>query len=375
MKRRDFVKCGILASTVTGMAGCSVFNKRTVTIQRHKPAPTAEWLKVTRTRPQPGTIPMGDLGSTGIKVSKFAFGSHLPITLVPHEKERESLIREALDSGITTFDVYNREQRCYQYEPMGRYLKDVINDVVISISMSPDKGRSIEEEFHYDLKAFGRDYIDMVRSHAYFPDNENKRISERWKQWEYLFKFKEQGKIRAVGVPIHFERDLDYLLKVFPNEIDFVILPYNFYHNLLYTGELLGDYDPLGKRLKDKGIGVIVMKSFGSEWFISHLIEASKKFNNNAEVSLPQAMLRYIINSGLDPDTTFAGMWCMNDLYENLPAYFNPRMTDEEVQLLDKMRKYISIQTASILPEHYRFLEAWAPSSESTDGRIRVASC
>ncbi len=352
MKRRDFIIRGTAGAAVLGTSGYSAFGASTVKIKRKKPVPNPDILKVTKPKPKGGTLPMKELGKTGIKVTTFAFGSHLPQVLVPYEKERGVIIREALDYGINIFDVYDKEQKCFQYEPMGRHLKDVINDVVISIALSPYNGRTLEEEFHRDLKVFGRDYIDMVRLHTYNPK------SKSWKNWDKLLKFKEQGKIRAIGIPIHWEKDLDNVLDSIP--VDYVILPYNFYHNLLYTGEIIGDLDPLGKRLKDKGIGVVVMKAFGSEWFISHFIEAAKKFDKSGDISLAQAMLRYVSNSGLDPDTTLAGMWSMNDLYDNLPAYFDTRMSTEESELLDKMRNFAKITAHAALPDHYRFLDTWA---------------
>ena len=45
-----------------------------------------------------------DLGTTGIKVSKFGFGSHMRKDIVPFDTERERMIREAHDLGITLFE-------------------------------------------------------------------------------------------------------------------------------------------------------------------------------------------------------------------------------------------------------------------------------
>lgn len=356
MKRRNFIIGG---AAVIGAAGCSAFGSRTMTIKPMKPVPNPDILKITKSKPRGGTLPMKEIGRTGITVTRFAFGSHIPEALVPYEKERGIIIREAVNYGINLFDVYDSDLGCFQYEPMGRHLKDVINNVVISTILTPYAGRTFEQEFYRALKAFGRDYIDMVRIQIYSPK------SKDLGRWDILFKFKEQGKIRAVGVPIHWMKDLDYVLDAYP--LDYVILPYNFYHNLLHTGEIGADFDPLGKKLKERNIGVIVMKPFASEWFISHFIKAAKKLDKTGDISLPQAMLRYVINSGLDPDTTLSGMWCMNELYDNLPAYFNPKMSDEEKGLLDKMRTFAQIVAEGTLPDHYRFLDTWAPATASIE--------
>ena len=200
MRRRDFITRGTAGVLGAGLAGCS-----TVKVKREF-SPHAFDKKV----PKPtGTMPMGEIGTTGIKVSKFGFGSHMRKDIVPFGKEREWMIREAYDLGVRLFDVYDHEQECYQYEPMGRHLAPMINDVVISIAILPWEGRTIEQEFERDLRLFGRDYIDMVRIHSYSSDSDN------WYQWEHLFRWKEQGKIRAVGIPIHCLEDIEEPLPKF----------------------------------------------------------------------------------------------------------------------------------------------------------------
>jgi len=186
--------------------------------------------------------------------------------------------------------------------------------------------------------------------------------SKQWPDWDVLFKLKEKGYIRAVGVPIHFRNELDLVVKTFP--IDFVVFPFNFYHNIVYTGKFPGDYMPVAKMLREKGIGVVTMKPFASEWFISHLVRVARELDPKGEASPGQAMLRYIINSGLEPDVTLAGMWTLNDVYDGITAYFRPRMSSEEKKLLDGLRKHAKLTESACLPDHYRFLDRWAPVKE-----------
>ena len=356
MKRRQFI-----ASSAAGIAstGCAGLGKR-VEVQKALPEFGDDYLNVTQKKPRGGSMPYGEIANTGVKVSKFGFGSHYSDKLMPFTKEREKSIREAFDLGINLFDVYDKEGNTFQYEPMGKYLAPMINDAVISISILPYDGRDLDQELHRDLRVFGRDYIDMVRIHAYTPDDPGH--GKYWPYWEQLFKYKEQGKIRAVGLPIHYVEQADMVLENFP--LDFVIMPFNFYHNLLWTGKGSPGIGSFAKRLREKNVGVIAMKPFASDWFIAPFIDAARQFDATGEISLPQAALRWIINSELNPDTTIAGMYKLDHVYEDVGAYYIPAMTDEERELIDKLTKYAKTVAHNVLPDHYRFLDNWAGSSE-----------
>ena len=359
MNRRDFMVKSASGTLGVGLAGCSAIRPKTLKIKGERTP-----LELDKKVPKPkGTMPMSELGKTGIKVSKFGFGSHMSQEFVQYVKEREWMVREALDLGVNFFDVYDHEFRIYQYEPMGQYLKDVINDVAISITMQPYDGRTVEEEIERDLRLFGRDYIDMVRIHAWRRDeNYPYQIGHKWDWWEKLFKLKEKGYIRAVGVPVHTREDLKMPLVELP--LDFVIMPYNFYHNWLWgtidTDEKMHTVIP---DLRKKGIGVVIMKPLSGDNLVAPFTRLAARYDESGEVNYVKACLRYIINSGIDFDSTIAGMSNPYHIYENVDAYFHPEMSDEERRLLKKIRKTAKVVAKSLLPSHYRFLEEWVPDS------------
>ena len=364
MNRRDFVVKSASGILGVGLTGCSVLRPKTFKIKGEGTP-----LELDKKVPKPkGTMPITELGKTGIKVSKFGFGSHMSQEFVPYVKEREWMVREALDLGVNFFDVYDYEFQIYQYEPMGRYLKDVINDVVISITMHPYDGRTIEEEIERDLRAFGRDYIDMVRIHAWRKDeNYPSQMGHKWDWWEKLFKLKEKGYIRAVGVPVHTREDLKMLLAEIP--LDFVIFPYNFYHNWLWgTLETDKKMQTIVPILRNKGIGVISMKPFAGDNLITPFKRLAAEYDESGEVNYAKACLRYVINSGINVDSTLAGMNNPYHLYENIDAFYNPQMSDQEGKVLENIRKKAKVVAKSLLPSHYQFLEEWVPDSwDDTD--------
>jgi aryl-alcohol dehydrogenase-like predicted oxidoreductase len=351
MKRRSFISTGLAGAALAG-SGCAgrvkLIRDRTI---RKSPE---EMLKVTRSKPRGGTMPTTELGTTGIKVSRFAFGSHMSSDLLTYEKERERMIHEAFDLGITVFDVYEKNWNIFQYEPMGRHLAPIRRDIVLSTDMVPFDGRSIEEELERDLRLLRTDYIDMVRYHSRDPKATN------WAGWEKMFRFKEQGKIRAVGVAMHLEPDLDQILEQ-NLPLDYVVFPYNFYHTLIYDGRIGGEYTDLTAKLRARGIGIVVMKPMGSDDFVNSFIDAAVKLDKSGEISLPKAALRHVQNFGPIPDTALNGMYSLDHVYENVEAYYNPAISSEELALLDLIRKRSKVIAQTPVHHRHAFLNNLVP--------------
>jgi len=355
MKRRDFIAKSGPAAFGLGLAGCGSRPAKKISL----------WKEQAYFTPRPrGTMPMAELGSTGIMLSKFGFGSHIRKDIVSYEKQREYMIREAYDLGINIFDVYDSELECYQYEPMGRYLKPIINEVVISLSMKTFEGRTFEQEFERYLRLFGRNYIDLVRCHAFGPDDP--RWKEHWIFAEKLFRYKEKGLVRAVGIPIHDMKNLNVVFDTYP--IDYVLFPYNFYHNICWFGEQEDNFDSLPAMLRKKRVGVMTMKAFAGDYLVKPFTDIGRNFANDSEVRFPQAALRHVINSGINADCTLTGMYSIAHVYENIGAFFNPSMSDEERELLVNIKKVAQHRAKAWLPGHYMWLENWAAITGNVDG-------
>ena len=85
MDRRDFVIRGAAGTLGMGVSGCSIFEPEKIHIKQEQTP-----IEFDKKIPKPqGSMPMAVIGTTGIKVSKFGFGSHMRQDIVSHEKERE----------------------------------------------------------------------------------------------------------------------------------------------------------------------------------------------------------------------------------------------------------------------------------------------
>ena len=105
------------------------------------------------------------------------------------------------------------------------------------------------------------------------------------------------------------------------------------------------------------------MKPFAGDYFIKTLKNTSAEIN--PDLSFNQAALRYVLNSGLEPDTTFMGMNLFNEFLENIQAYYDPEISDDEQVLLDEVKTVAEKKAHAVLPDHYRFLDEWAPKYDN----------
>lgn len=352
--RRGILKRGLTAAAAAasgGLIGCSGARSQ---------RPVSLWREIAPFYPKPdgGSMTYSELGNTGIRISNYGYGSHIRAEMRGHDYQREYIIHEAVDLGVNVFDVYDEEEGVatggsFQYEPFGKQIRPYVNDVLISISFRPGRGRTQEQEFERALRLFGRDHIDLVRLLRQPEDP----------MYEFLFKQKQAGRIRAIGAPVHSMENIDMVLGKVP--LDYILFPYNFYHNICWIGDPPHDFVTLPDKLRRHGVGVMTMKPFGGDYLVQPFIEVGKRRRDEPEISFTKAALKYVINSGIGAATTLTGMYNLPHLYENVAAYYDPVMTPEETALLDNIRKSVVDRTQAWLPDHYKWLDDWAPKRQN----------
>ncbi|MBT4482759.1 MAG: hypothetical protein HOC71_03670 [Candidatus Latescibacteria bacterium] len=289
------------------------------------------------------------LGKSGIKVSLLGFGSHLSKENKSNSKERDRQIKEGLDRGINFFDIY--EHGYEQFEPMAKSLASHNNDVVISLVTIASRNnihyrfKNIHEEVEGALKIFKRDHIDCYRV-----------VNKVDRDADVLFRFKEQGKVRAVGIVAHYEEDAIKALE--ERDFDFVMLPYNFHHNWGGASALGTTYDLLMPLLKKNNIGIIAMKPMGSVDMIK-LARDNNIIGPNAHgIPVPPAMLRYIFENPYIA-TAIPTMNSVDEVQMNYTAVERPALDDADRDVLVTLSKIAFETKSAYLSPHYQFLERW----------------
>ena len=289
------------------------------------------------------------LGRTGIKISLLGFGSHLTRENKANPKERDRQIQEGIDRGINFFDIY--EHGYEQFEPMARSLAPHKQNAVLSLvtiasrNYSHYRFKNINEEVEGALKIFGREYIDCYRI-------VNKVDSDA----DVLFRFKEQGKIRAVGMVAHYEEDAIKALEAC--DFDYVMLPYNFHHNWGGASALGTTYDLLMPLLKKRNVGIIAMKPMGS-------VDMIKLARSNNIIGpelhgtpVPPAMLRYIFENP-SIATAIPAMNSVDEVRMNYTAVERPVLDDKDRKALIHLSKTAYETQSAYLSPRYKFLERW----------------
>ena len=98
------------------------------------------------------------------------------------------------------------------------------------------------------------------------------------------------------------------------------------------------------------------MKAFSGDYLATPFNKLALEIAGNGGPRFAPAALRYIINSGINADSVYTGMYTYEHLNQNLTAFYNPTMTDEERNLLSKLADIAKNYAEAWLPDHYKWL-------------------
>jgi len=139
------------------------------------------------------------LGNTGLKVSRLCFGSltigPLQADLSPAEGAR--VLRRAFDRGVNFVDT---AELYGNYPHIAGALAGRSEEIVVATKSYAYEARQAQASLYRALAELDRDYIDIYLLHE---QESAATIHGHWEVLEYLFRAREKGVVRAVGISTH----------------------------------------------------------------------------------------------------------------------------------------------------------------------------
>ncbi|HWR89201.1 MAG TPA: aldo/keto reductase, partial [Dissulfurispiraceae bacterium] len=206
MKRRDFLKAGLVGTTTALLAGKGIAQALE---KEAAPGPFIFPKPVYRT-----------LGRTGLKISVVSFGA----MLTPEAE----VMRIAFEHGVNYVDTARRYMDGKNEAIVGKALKGMRDKMYVATKTLPGSTsrEDIVRDVETSLKNLGTDYIDVIQLHN-LTGKERVFIAETR---EALVRLKEQGKVRFFGVTTHKNQPevLDALVEDRERFFDTALVAYNF---------------------------------------------------------------------------------------------------------------------------------------------------
>ena len=246
------------------------------------------------------------LGNTGFNVSAVVYGGIVSASILDDrlmledgQKQSDYFVSWAVDQGVNYFDVapsYGNAQ-----EMLGNSLVPYRKNVHLACKTEKRRRADAEPEMLESLKLLKTDYFDVYQLHALSTMEDVETAFGPGGVMDMLVEMKEKGLARKLGFTAHSEKVALKALELFP--FDTVLFPFNWHLNMAF-----GKGDQLLKTAKDKGIGVLCMKSMidrgwkedEDRYTSSYPKSWCRPFDVAKESDLLLAAVKYALSLGVD---------------------------------------------------------------------------
>jgi aryl-alcohol dehydrogenase-like predicted oxidoreductase/ferredoxin len=211
------------------------------------------------------------LGRTGLKVSRLCFGvlTMGPLQANMPPAEGVALLRHAVRLGVNFFDT----AEIYETYPYLRALvREVSQPLVITSKCYAVTADEMRKSLDRARQAIDRDYIDIFMLHE---QESALTLAGHHEALEYLFKARERGLVKAVGISTH--RVAGVLGALQYPDIDVIHPLFNKYGLGIQDGSI-DDMRQALERASLVGKGIYLMKALGGGHLLPEL-EAALRFN------------------------------------------------------------------------------------------------
>lgn len=189
------------------------------------------------------------LGITGLEVSEVGFGG-IPIIRLS-TAEAVTVLRRAYDRGITLFDTAN--MYLDSEEKIGLAFDGIRSRVVLATKTIKRDRAGVEADIDLSLRRLRTDYIDLLQIHQLSLEGDYQAVTGPDGALEAIFRARQAGKIRHVGVTSHsLEMAVRLVKSGFFSTVQF---PFNFIES-----KPIQELHPAARQAE---VGILAMKPFG----------------------------------------------------------------------------------------------------------------
>lgn len=257
------------------------------------------------------------LGNTDLEIPIVSMGVM--------RSDNETVVKAAIEAGITHFDTAHHYQRGKNEEMLGELFSNYDRDsIIIGTKVLPEDyyvnqkyeklgETSTKEKFlerlETSLQRLKMEYVDILYLHAIRSYDDTLFDP----MLEALKKAKEQGKARFIGVSTHRHEEEVIQAAIDSEVYDVVLTGINFNRS---------NKDKIVEKIalaNEKGIGIIAMKTMAGSFWDK---ERTKPINC-------KAALKWVLKDK-NIHTSIPAMVSFNQLEENLSVMENLEMTEEE---------------------------------------------
>jgi uncharacterized protein len=239
-----------------------------------------------------GEVPTRRLGKTNVQVSILGLGgSHIGYKTLPDDGA-VSLVREAIDGGITFMDNSWGYHQGRSEERMGMALQNGYRDKVFLMTKTEarDKAGALKQ-LDESLSRLKTDHLDLWQIHEVIYYNDPDWLRASGGALEALDEAKRSGKVRFVGFTGH--KDPQIFLRMFSMyDFDTVQMPLNVMDAHFRSFE----QQALPAAL-ERDMGIIGIKPFGDHYILDRGLVTPREALNYS-LSLPIATVVTGIDNG-----------------------------------------------------------------------------
>jgi len=226
-------------------------------------------------------------GNTGMNISEIGLGAWQlanPDWNISDKDEALRIVQKSLEAGCNFFDTAPAYGGGVSEELLGKVLKPVRKDIIIcsKFGHSPERGSdfsaaAIRPSLEDSFRRLQTDYVDILLMHNPPREMMDGRIADQYAEME---KLKAEGKIRAYGISLDWQVELELMMDTTKSQAAEV------FFNALYQEPL-----PAFARTQEQGVGLIVKVPLDSGW-LSGRYRGDSKFKDVRKRWSPEVIAR-----------------------------------------------------------------------------------